>query len=126
MAKWYFLPLLGLGLLTASTPAPASRLDAVRPIVLSLSDTAPVAGETVTVTVTLNQASPDNETLNISSLNLGAYSSIPSSVAINQGDTQETFQVTMANNFFGLAVITASTSSGQASAAVMVLLPLGL
>ena len=126
MAKWFTYTLLGGFFLTVPTFTPATRLDGIKPVVLSLSDSTPVPGETVTVTVTLNQASPDNETLSISGLNLGYFSSLPTSVAVNTGDTQETFTATVGDSGLGLAILSVSSATGKASAMLYVSLPLGV
>src|SRR5688572_2649116 len=88
--------------------------EGVFPIITVISPANPVAGSQVTITVTTNIATKDNQVVAVTSSPSGFFSNIPSQVTLLSGNNQVQFSATLASSASGDGSATAACNGQQA------------
>jgi hypothetical protein len=112
----YLFSVISLVFATAVTPSiAASRRDPGWPPVYTTSSS-PVAGQSVTITITFGGSNSTDETVDLSS-SANVFTNLPSQVVQHAGQTSVQFTATVASNATGSYYVTASNSVGSAMSA---------
>lgn len=87
----------------------------IDPIHVSINPSQPLAGSTVTITVTLSSTPTSQQTVNLTASPSNAYSSLPSTMTFASGQKSASVNATLATGFTGNVTTTASNGAGSAS-----------
>ncbi|HVT11604.1 MAG TPA: hypothetical protein VHE55_05010 [Fimbriimonadaceae bacterium] len=88
--------------------------DGTHPVILAINPTSVRSGGTMLCTVTLDNTTDGDLSVNISPSDGSLFSSIPSSVTVSSGDDHVTFYATLTSSASGAFSMAASANGGYA------------
>jgi hypothetical protein len=109
-----FLVVFALLIVSLMATAGSLPLNSGVPITIGVQPASPAPSQTVTFTVTMDQAVPADQAVAIGCTDVSAFVNLPREVVVKQGDSSVSFTATTSSSYGGGVAVTATSNGGSA------------